>query len=101
MVSENTSSTPGLVSIVGAGPGAIDLITLRGRDALREADVVIHDALANTDLLHFCHAGVEVHDVGKRCSSHRVTQEHIHDLMIAASLAGKRVVRLKGGDPSV
>jgi len=101
MVSEHTSQAPGLVSIVGAGPGAIDLITLRGRDALREAQVVIHDALANTDLLHFCPAGIEVHDVGKRCNSHRVTQEHIHELMIAAARAGKRVVRLKGGDPSV
>jgi len=101
MVYENTSNTLGLVSIVGAGPGAIDLITLRGRDALREAQVVIHDALANTDLLHFCPAGVEVHDVGKRASSHRATQEQIHALMIENARAGKRVVRLKGGDPSV
>lgn len=101
MVSANTSQAPGFVSIVGAGPGAIDLITLRGRDALREADVVIHDALANTDLLHFCPSGAEVHDVGKRASSHRATQEQIHALMVDCARAGKRVVRLKGGDPSV
>lgn len=101
MVQENDNLSPGFVSIVGAGPGAIDLITLRGRDVLGEAQVVIHDALANTDLLHFCPAGVEVHDVGKRCNSHRTTQEQIHELMIESARAGKRVVRLKGGDPAV
>ncbi|HEY5550939.1 MAG TPA: uroporphyrinogen-III C-methyltransferase [Opitutaceae bacterium] len=101
MVSENTTFPPGFVSIVGAGPGAIDLITLRGRAALGEAQVVIHDALANTDLLHFCPSGVEVHDVGKRCNNHRTTQEQIHGLMIAGARAGRRVVRLKGGDPAV
>jgi uroporphyrin-III C-methyltransferase len=101
MVQKTTSQAPGFVSIVGAGPGAVDLITLRGRTALEEAQVVIHDALANLDLLHFCQPGVEVQDVGKRCNSHRVTQEHIHESMIAAARSGKRVVRLKGGDPSV
>ncbi|HUG13348.1 MAG TPA: uroporphyrinogen-III C-methyltransferase [Opitutaceae bacterium] len=101
MVQENTINAPGFVSIVGAGPGAVDLITLRGRAALEEAQVVIHDALANLDLLHFCQPGVEVRDVGKRCNSHRVTQEQIHESMIASARAGKRVVRLKGGDPSV
>jgi uroporphyrin-III C-methyltransferase len=101
MVQKTTSNAPGFVSIVGAGPGAVDLITLRGRSALEEADVVIHDALANLDLLHFCRPGLEVRDVGKRCNNHRVTQEHIHEAMISSARAGKRVVRLKGGDPSV
>ena len=101
MVQKTTSNLPGFVSIVGAGPGAVDLITLRGRTALEEAHVVIHDALANLDLLHFCRAGVEVRDVGKRCNNHRVTQQQIHESMITSARAGKRVVRLKGGDPSV
>lgn len=91
----------GFVSIVGAGPGAIDLITLRGRAALEQAQVVIHDALSNIDLLHFCPPDVEVHDVGKRFNSHRATQEQINALMIDRARAGLRVVRLKGGDPSV
>ena len=91
----------GSVTIVGAGPGAIDLITLRARAALEESQVVIHDALANTDLLHFCPTDVEVVDVGKRCNTHRATQDQINQLMISRARAGLKVVRLKGGDPSV
>jgi len=101
MVQGNTHFFPPLVSIVGAGPGAIDLITVKGKAALEVADVVIHDALANIELLQFCPVGVEVVDVGKRCNSHRTTQEQINALMIEDARAGKRVVRLKGGDPSV
>lgn len=101
MFQEITSFQFPPVRIVGAGPGAVDLITLRGRDALAEAQVVIHDALANTDLLHFCPSDVEIHDVGKRCNSHRATQQEIQALMIARARAGLRVVRLKGGDPAV
>lgn len=101
MVRSNTCSASGFVSIVGAGPGAIDLITLRGKNALEQAEVVIHDALANINLLHFCPAGVEVLDVGKRCNSHRATQEEINRLMVDRAHAGKVVVRLKGGDPAV
>lgn len=91
----------GRVDLVGGGPGPADLMTVRGRRLLAEADVVIADRLGPTDVLHELEPGVEVIDVGKRPGHHPVTQDEINALLVAHARAGKRVVRLKGGDPFV
>ena len=87
------------VLLVGAGPGAADLITLRGARALREAEVVLYDDLANPELLELCGPEAERIYVGKRAGSHSVKQGEINALLIEKARTGKRVVRLKGGDP--
>lgn len=92
---------PGHVWLVGAGPGAEDLITLRGRNALAEAGIVIYDDLANRALLEHCPAGCEFIYVGKRAGCHSATQPEINRLLVRHARAGRRVVRLKGGDPAV
>jgi uroporphyrinogen III methyltransferase/synthase len=95
-------SGPGRVLLVGAGPGAPDLITLRGLAALRAADVVVYDALAPAALLAEAPDAAERIDVGKRGHAEEPhTQEEINALLVARARAGKCVVRLKGGDPFV
>lgn len=89
----------GKVTFVGAGPGAADLITLRGWRALQEADVVLHDSLVDGSLLDGLSA--ELMFVGKRCGKHGVPQERTTELLVEQARAGRRVVRLKGGDPGV
>lgn len=89
----------GFVSFVGAGPGDPELITLRGWRALQEADAVLYDSLASPRLVEGLRAQL-VH-VGKRCGRHAMTQEEINDLLVRLARGGKRVVRLKGGDPAV
>ena len=89
----------GLVSLVGAGPGDPGLITARGRERLERAEVVVHDALLDPVLLERAPAAAERVDAGKRAREHRLSQQQINDLLVARARAGKRVVRLKGGDP--
>lgn len=92
----------GRVTLVGAGPGAPDLITVRGERALREADAVVYDALAAPSLLGLAPEHAERVDVGRRGHSEPArTQEDINALLVALARSGKRVVRLKGGDPYV
>jgi uroporphyrinogen III methyltransferase / synthase len=92
----------GRVILVGAGPGAPDLITVRGERALRTADAVVYDALAPASLLSLAPAGAERIDVGRRGHTEPPkTQEQIDALLIRLAREGKRVVRLKGGDPYV
>jgi uroporphyrin-III C-methyltransferase len=91
----------GRVTLVGAGPGAADLITLRGARALQQADAVLYDDLANPELLDLCREGCEAVYVGKRLGSHSATQGYICDLLIEKARNHRRVVRLKGGDPMV
>lgn len=93
--------SPGSVALVGGGPGADGLITARGRRLLAEADVVVVDRLAPRGLLASLDAEVEVIDVGKTAGDHPIPQEEINALLVAHGLAGRRVVRLKGGDPYV
>ncbi len=93
--------TPGRVALVGAGPGDVGLVTVRGRRLLAEADVVVVDRLAPQELLTTLDADVVVIDVGKSPKHHPVPQAEIERLLVEHALAGKRVVRLKGGDPYV
>ena len=88
------------VQLVGAGPGDPKLITLAGVLALSEADVVLHDRLVPPRLLRLAR-GAELIDVGKTPGGESATQESINDLLIEQARAGRRVVRLKGGDPFV
>jgi uroporphyrinogen III methyltransferase/synthase len=92
---------PAFVSLIGAGPGDEGLITLRGAQRLAEADVVVYDALANPRLLEHCRADAERIYVGKKAADHALSQEKIEALLIEKAAAGKRVARLKGGDPFV
>jgi uroporphyrin-III C-methyltransferase/precorrin-2 dehydrogenase/sirohydrochlorin ferrochelatase len=91
----------GTVALVGGGPGDPDLITVRGRRLLASADVVVVDRLAPRDLLAELPANAEVVDCGKAAHRHNLTQDQINDVLIERARAGKRVVRLKGGDPFV
>ncbi len=91
----------GSVVLVGAGPGDPGLLTLRGHRALHEADVILYDRLVSADVLALARRDAERIEVGKEAGHHHVTQERIHELMLAHARAGRRVVRLKGGDPFV
>ncbi len=90
-----------MVALVGAGPGDPGLITVAGAKLLAAADVVIYDYLANPQLLAHCRPDVEAIYVGKKAAEHSMTQDGINALLVEKGLAGKRVVRLKGGDPFV
>jgi uroporphyrin-III C-methyltransferase/precorrin-2 dehydrogenase/sirohydrochlorin ferrochelatase len=92
--------TPGLVSLVGAGPGHPDYLTLKGLRCLQNADVVFHDALVRREMLALAPRASCI-DVGKRAGRQHTSQEAIVAGLIAASVGGLRVVRLKGGDSFV
>ena len=92
---------PGIVHLVGAGPGAADLVTLRAQRLLGEADVVVHDRLVSGDVLDLARRDAERIFVGKARANHCLPQEGINALLIKLGREGKRVVRLKGGDPFV
>lgn len=100
-LAEDDHRHQGLVSLVGAGPGDAGLLTVRGRERLLKADSVVFDHLAETVLPCELSPSVELHPVGKRAGYHPVSQEEINALLIRLGRAGKRVVRLKGGDPYV
>lgn len=91
----------GIVYLTGAGPGDYRLLTLKGRDVLSLADVVIYDYLADERLLDFARPDAEKIYVGKKAADHTLPQAGIIDLLIEKARAGKVVVRLKGGDPFV
>ena len=91
----------GRVAFVGAGPGAPDLITVRGLRLLQAADVVIHDSLPGDALLAECSATARIIAVGKRCGLHSATQEEINTILAHEARRSGLVVRLKGGDPGV
>ncbi len=91
----------GWVALVGGGPGRPDLITVRGMELLRRADVVVVDRLAPRALLAELGPGVEIVDVGKEAHGHNITQDQINRLIVDRAGRGLGVVRLKGGDPFV
>jgi uroporphyrinogen III methyltransferase/synthase len=91
----------GRVHLLGAGPGDPGLLTLRGRELLAAADVVVYDRLVHGRLLAWCRPGCERICVGKRAGGRSTGQEAIEALLVEHARAGRRVVRLKGGDPCV
>src|SRR5262252_4582454 len=91
----------GIVYLVGAGPGDAGLLTLRGAELLRRADVVVYDALVNSQLLRLAPKSAEIIFGGKRGREQAISQGQLNQLLIDKAKAGKTVVRLKGGDPYV
>ena len=92
---------PGWVWLVGAGPGDPGLLTLHGLNALRQADMIVYDALVGEDILQWARPGVEVEYAGKRGGKPSPKQRDISLRLIEHARKGKRVLRLKGGDPFV
>lgn len=89
----------GKVWLVGAGPGDVGLLTLKGKEALEGADVIVYDHLVNQDLLAMFGEGKEWIDVGKQAGHHLIPQEEIQEILLREAEQGKQIVRLKGGDP--
>jgi uroporphyrin-III C-methyltransferase len=101
IVENQFSTTCGKVSLVGAGPGDPELISIRGATAISTADVLVYDSLVHPDLLKLAPQNAVLIFVGKRCGKHSTVQEHIEGLIVTQATEGKYVVRLKGGDPFV
>jgi len=93
-------NTPKL-TLVGAGPGDVDLITVKAIRVLKTADVVLYDALVNEELLEYINADAEIIFVGKRRGCYRYQQQQINELIVALANSKGHVVRLKGGDPFI
>ncbi|MBM7654238.1 uroporphyrinogen-III C-methyltransferase [Neobacillus cucumis] len=91
----------GNVFLVGAGPGDVGLITVKGLEAIKQAEVILYDRLANPKLLEYAGNDCELIYCGKLPDRHTLRQESINELLVQKALAGKIVVRLKGGDPGV
>ena len=101
LLSSTPVRTPGSVVLVGAGPGDPGLLTLRALRALNEADVILHDRLVSAEVLDLARRDADRIEVAKQAGHHHTTQDGIHALLLKHARAGKRVVRLKGGDPFV
>ncbi len=95
------SNAIGLVSLVGAGPGDPELLTLRAVRVLMRAEVVVYDHLVNESILSLTADGTELIYAGKQTSHHTLSQDQISQLLVGLARRGKRVVRLKGGDPFI
>lgn len=91
----------GRASLVGCGPGAVEMLTVRAVQVIRDADVVLHDKLVGPGVLDLVRPGARRVDVGKRCGRHVMSQAAINALIVREARAGLHVVRLKGGDPFV
>ena len=95
------SSSTGIVHLVGAGPGDLGLVTFRAKELISQADVLVYDYLVHPELVKWCRAECEVVYVGKKAGCHTVPQDEIEVLLVSHAQAGKKVVRLKGGDPYI
>ncbi|MDF2154543.1 uroporphyrinogen-III C-methyltransferase [Vibrio sp. CAU 1672] len=98
MTTNNTSLNSGFVSLVGAGPGDPDLLTVKGLKVIQAAEVVVYDRLVSKAILALASDNAEMVYVGKQLDYHCVPQEQINQLLVQKAQEGKRVVRLKGGD---
>lgn len=99
MATSKTTEQQGLCILAGAGPGDIGLVTLRARECVESADVIVYDYLCNPEILRWAPKSAEIIYAGKKAGAHTLTQEAINALLVEKTCAGKRVVRLKGGDP--
>lgn len=90
--------TPPTVTLLGAGPGDPELLTIKACNALRDADLILYDHLVSDDVMHLAPASAEKIYVGKQAARHALAQSEICQLMVAKALEGRRVLRLKGGD---
>ncbi|OWF66233.1 uroporphyrinogen-III C-methyltransferase [Polynucleobacter hirudinilacicola] len=97
-MSNNLNDALGKVYLIGAGPGAADLITVRGAKLLAQADIVFHDALVGPEMLDLCPQAIQV-AVGKRCGKLSSAQHFINKRLVDAAQKYQTIVRLKGGDP--
>ena len=95
------NESKGLCVLAGAGPGDIGLVTVRAREALEQAQVVVYDYLCNPEILKWAPADAEIVFAGKKSGQHTIHQEEINQFLVNKTKEGKRVVRLKGGDPFV
>jgi uroporphyrinogen III methyltransferase/synthase len=91
----------GKCCLVGAGPGDLGLVTLRAKECIEQAEVIVYDYLCNPEMLKWAPENAEIIYAGKKAGAHTLTQEEINALLVEKALAGKNVVRLKGGDPFV
>ncbi|HXM74246.1 MAG TPA: uroporphyrinogen-III C-methyltransferase, partial [Chthoniobacterales bacterium] len=91
----------GKVYLVGAGPGDLGLVTLRAKECIESADVIVYDYLANPEMLAWARDDAEIIYAGKKGGDHALNQDEINKLLIAKAGEEKQVVRLKGGDPFV
>src|SRR5881398_983450 len=91
----------GKVYLVGAGPGDLGLVTLRAKECIEQADVIVYDHLANPETLGWARDDAEIIYAGKKAGAHALPQDEINKLLVEKARAGKEVVRLKGGDPFV
>ena len=96
----NNRDTTGVVYLIGAGPGDEGLLTLKGKECLQKAEVVVYDHLVNQQILNFCGDCEKVY-VGKSAGNHTLGQHEINQLLIAKAKRGFTVARLKGGDPFI
>ena len=97
----NDASTTGTVYLVGAGPGDPDLLTLRAARLVMQAKLIVHDGLVDPAILAMAPASAQMISVAKRRSRHTMAQDDINALLVREALAGRDVVRLKGGDPFI
>src|ERR1700693_551857 len=95
------AKSPGSIALIGAGPGDVDLLTLRAVERLRAADVILYDDLAGDEILSYARPDAELIAVGKRAGHPSPKQQEVSRLMIGYARLGKRVVRVKSGDPSI
>ena len=95
---KRVSAENGFVSLVGAGPGDPDLLTMKGYRVIQQAEVVVYDRLVSKEILELANENAEMIYVGKKLDYHCVPQDQINQILVDKANEGKRVVRLKGGD---
>lgn len=99
--SKSAKVNVGICYLVGAGPGDLGLMTLRGRECIEMADVILYDYLSNADFLKWARSDAEKIYVGKKAKDHTLPQGGINELLVEKAREGKIVTRLKGGDPLI